>query len=343
MNRTPLMVLLAVLVCACTDNANPLASLPDVSAVRANLAFTCVHEADHLPSLDADADRLFQYGRFLQKQDGPKNFNDIARYYRIAAAHGHYKANHNLQLLVSQGLADSPDAPKETVDLAVQLVNQGVPGGYYDIAHYLELGYGLKQDTEMSLRYMRKGADMGNPDARYYVAEQLAPISNAPAIARQMRQCAAGQGHGEAASTLGIDLKTDKLYPAAQHAFQKGVAAGDSLSALALEAGFNDPPSSDQLNYMALPSDPERSRRYKLIGKFIDDNDGRNPKVPDIDKIVPLPPAKLPPWDGTFQWEKDQAAAVPPQKPSEALIDRMSKEKHLDPATGLPLAKPNHA
>ena len=96
------------------------------------------------------------------------------------------------------------------------------------------------------------------------------------------------------------------------------------------------------MNYLALPHDPERSRRYKLIGKFIDDNDGRNPKVPDIDKIVPLPPAKLPPWDGTFQWEKDQAAAVPPQKPSEELIERMSKEKHLDPATGLPLAKPEH-
>ena len=191
----------------------------------------------------------------------------------------------------------------------------------------------------MSLRYMRKAADLGNPDAQYYVAEQLAPINNAPAVARQMRQCAAAQGHAEAASTLGIDLKTDKLYSAAQQAFQKGVATGDSLSALALEDGFNNPPSSDQLTYLALAHDPERSRRYKLIGKFIDDNDGRNPKVPDIDKIVPLPPAKLPPWDGTFQWEKDQAAAVPPQKPSEEFIERLSKDKHLDPATGLPLVK----
>ena len=28
--------------------------------------------------------------------------------------YGHYKANHNAQLLVSEGLADSPDGPKET-------------------------------------------------------------------------------------------------------------------------------------------------------------------------------------------------------------------------------------
>ena len=342
MKKGIFIALLAGLVCACTHKENPLASLPDVSAVRANLPFTCVHEADHLPPLDPDADRLFQYGCYLQKRDGEKSFNDVARYYRIAAAHGHYKANHNLQLLASQRLADSPDAPKETVDLAVQLVNQGIPGGYYDIAHYLELGYGLKQDAEMALRYMRKAADLGNPEAQYYVAEKLAPIDNAPVIARQMRQCAADQGHGKAANTLGIDLQTDKLYSQAAKAFQQGVMSGDRTAASFLEYGFNNPSSSDRMNYLALPHDPERSRRYKLIGKFIDDNDGRNPKVPDIDKIVPLPPAKLPPWDGTFQWEKDQAAAVPPQKPSEELIERMSQEKHLDPATGLPLTKAEH-
>ena len=342
MNRRISIVLLAGLVCACTHKENPLASLPDMSAVRANLAFTCVHEADHLPPLDPDADRLFQYGRYLQKQDGEKSFNEVARYYRIAAAHGHYKANHNLQLLVSQGLADSPDAPKETVDLAVQLVNQGIPGGYYDIAHYLELGYGLKQDPEMSLRYMRKAADLGNPDAQYYVGQKLAPIDNAPAIAREMWQCAADQGHGKAANVLGVDLQTDKLYPGAARAFQKAAAAGETQGAFSLELGFSSVSKGDQLSYIGVEKDLERSRRYKLIGKFIDDNDGRNPKVPDIDKIVPLPPAKLPPWDGTFQWEKDQAAAVPSQKPSEELIERMSKEKHLDPATGLPLSKPEN-
>ncbi len=223
MNKGILIVLLAGLAGACTHKEkNPLDSLPDMSAVRANLAFTCVHEADHLPPLDPEADQLFQYGRYLQKKDGPKNFNEVARYYRIAAAHGHYKANNNLQGLVSQGIAESPDAPKETIDLAAQLVKQGIPGGYYDIGHYLELGYGLKQDAEMALRYIRKAADLGNADAQYYVGKLLAPIDRAPTIARQMRQCATGQGHGEAAVELGIDLQTDKLYPDAAKAFQQG-------------------------------------------------------------------------------------------------------------------------
>jgi uncharacterized protein len=313
-----------------------MTSLPDMSAVRANLAFTCVLEADHLPSLDQQADALYSYGRYLQKQDGPKDFNAVARYYRIAAAWGHYKANHNLQLLVSQGLADSPDAPKETVDLAAQLVQQGVPGGYYDIGHYLEIGYGLKQDSESALRYFRKAADLGSPEAQFYVGDLLSPRDKAPEISRQMMECATGQGYGKAASYLGIDLSTDKLYSEAIIAFQKGVAAGDTQSAFALQHGFDTAPS-DELYYLGLTKDPERSRRYKLIGDFIDANDGRNPKMPDIDQIVPLPPAKLPEWDGTFQWQKEQEAATPPQKPAEALIAKLAREKNLDPATGLPL------
>ncbi|MBT1539604.1 sel1 repeat family protein [Ralstonia solanacearum] len=341
MNKSTVILVLACLAGACTHKEKtPLDSLPDMSAVRANLAFTCVHEADHLPPFDPEADQLFQYGRYLQKKEGPKNFNEVARYYRIAAAHGHYKANNNLQGLVSQGIAESPDAPKETIDLAAQLVNQGIPGGYYDIGHYLELGYGLKQDAEMALRYMRKAADLGSPDAQFYVGQKLAPIDNAPAIARQMHQCAADQGHSEAAFTLGMDLKTDKIYPEAVRAFQKAAAAGSPQGALSLEAGFSGVSEGDSLSYIGVSEDVERARRYRLIRQFIRGNDGRNAKVPDINKIVPLPPAKLPPWDGTFQWEKDQAAAVPPQKPSDELIERLSQAKHLDPATGLPLAKP---
>jgi uncharacterized protein len=338
MNRYLQIIPVLLLVCACTKKETQLSQMPDISAVRANLTFSCTREADHLPSLDPQADRLFQYGRYLQKKEGPKDFNDIVRYYRIAAAYGHYKANHNAQLLVSQGLADSPDAPKEAVDLASELVRQGIPGGYYDIGHYLEVGYGLKQDAETSLRYFRKAADLGNPEAQYYLGDLLAPVDKAPAVARQMRQCAADQGYGKAANVLGIDSMANELHSDAVKAFQKGVAAGAAQSASFLEHGFAGPPASDRLYYLALPNDPERARRYERIWKFLDDNDGRNPTLPDIDKIVPLPPAKLPPWDGTFQWQKEQDAAVPPQKPSDDLIDQLAKAKNLDPATGLPLA-----
>jgi TPR repeat protein len=337
MNRTALIVALALIAGACSNKENAVPSQADWSAVRANLAFTCVHEADHLPSLNSDADVLFKYGRYLEKKDGPKDYALVARYYRIAAANGHYKANNNLQQLVSTGLVPSPDAPNETLDLTEQLIAAGIPSGYYDMGHYLELGYGVKQDQEKSLRYFRKAADLGSPEAQFYVGDLLSPRDKAPQISRQMMGCATDQGYGKAASYLGIDLKTDKLYSEAVIAFQKGVKVGNSQAARFLANGFNTGPT-DALYYLGQDKDSERSRRYKLIGEFIDNNDSLNPKVPDIDQIVPLPPAKLPEWDGTFQWQKEQEAAKPPQKPDDKLVERLAKEKHLDPATGLPLA-----
>lgn len=312
--------------------------LPDVSAVRVKLAFTCTHEADHLPPLDPEADKLFQFGRYLEKKDGPKDFNEVARYYRIAAAYGHYKANHNLQILISSGSAASPDPEKESVDLAEALIKAAVPSGYYDIGHYLLSGYGLKQDEDAARRYIRKAADLGNADAQYYIADLLDPADMAPEIAHQMFECAADQGHQEAASYLGIGFQDNAKYAEALTAFQKATAAGSTKGAFSLEMGFLTKSNHGGLSYLGVAPDPERARRYNLIGKFIDSNDGRNPKVPDIDRIVPLPPAKLPPWDGTFQWQKEQDAAVPPQKPSDEFVDRMAKARHLDPATGLPLA-----
>jgi len=320
---------------------NPLPKLPDLVEVRANLAFTCVHEADHLPPLDPEADQLFKYGRYLQKRKGPKDFDEIVRYYRIAAAHGHYKANQNAQLLVSRGKAKSPNAMRESIDWTTQLVEQDVPMGYYDVGHYLKLGYGFKQNEDMALRYIRKAADMGNPDAQYYVGEMLAPASIAPDIARQMRRCAAEQGHGEAAVDLGYDLKGDKLYRQAAEAFQLGVAAGNSLAARKLEKAFDAPPPTEELRYLALPYDPERVERYHQIWRFLVKNEPYSPKIPDIDQIVPLPPAELPPWDGTFQWRKEQEQI--PEQPSQALMEKLAKAKNLDPSTGLALPPPPKA
>jgi TPR repeat protein len=46
----------------------------------------------------------------------------------------------------------------------------------------------------MALRYYRKAADEGNPQAQAYVGEKLFPAKMAPQVAMQMFQCAAEQG-----------------------------------------------------------------------------------------------------------------------------------------------------
>lgn len=159
----------------------------------------------------------------------------------------------------------------------------------------------------------------------------------APAIAREMWRCAAEQGDGAAANKLGVVLTVDRDYSGAVSAFQLAVQAGNAQAAYNLETGFDGPAASDRIRYLALPKDAERSRRYELIRSFISKNEERNPMVPDIEQIVPLPPAPLPAWDGTFQWEKERAAAKPPEKPSNELVNRLARDKHLDPLTGLPL------
>jgi len=358
------MLVLATLSLTACAKHEAAPGLPDLPTIKANLAFTCTHEADHLPPLNPEADQLFQYARYLERQAGPflrqkqqqdgtvpaPKDDEVARLYRIAAVYGHYKANDNLQQLLSHGFALSPDAAKESIDLATKLVDQGIPLGYYDIGYYLNLGYGLKQNKEMALRYFRKAADLGNPDAQYYVAEKLWKTKvNTPAdghlivgIATRMYQCAAEQGHLDAAQFAGVILKSNRDYTQAIATLQKGISAGNSKSAGFLSKAFlpaqdaNRPPA-DQLFYLNLSVDTERSRRYEQIWRFLDANQYSNPKVPDIDQIVPLPPAPLPAWDGTFQWQKDQQH-VPP-KPSEALIAQLAKDKNLDPTTGLPFPR----
>ena len=45
----------------------------------------------------------------------------------------------------------------------------------------------------------------------------------------------------------------------------------------------------------------------------------------------------MPAWDGKLQWLEERLANVPPEKPSEALIHQLAKDKLLDPASGRPL------
>ena len=120
-------------------------------------------------------------------------------------------------------------------------------------------------------------------------------------------------------------------------AYQLGAKAGNAQSAGWLELGFKvtDPSKPEYLGQTQ--ADPERARRYEIIGSFLSDYDYRDPRVPEIDQIVPLPPAKLQPWDGKFQWLEAHKANVPPPLPSEERIAEMAKAKGLDPKTGRPL------
>ncbi|MFS2124287.1 sel1 repeat family protein [Pseudomonas sp. Pseusp97] len=342
MRQILLMTSLALVACGGANNTvissikgNAMDSL---SNIKANLAFSCKHEK--LPDPSADSDVVFQYARWLERNNQLKQNKmvdaQIERLYRIASENGHSKANVNLQNgALRNHYQISGD---EHLRMSQQLIDVQVASGYFFVGLFLQRGAaGLKRDPEMALRYYRKAADEGSADAQYYVGEKLEPSDIAPAIAMQMYRCAAEQGQGKAASALGIYFQEDGNYPAALDSFQLGVAAGNESSASYLENGFRSPLSSNELYYLGLKEDLERATRYEKIGKILGDYSYASPKVPEINEIIPLPPAKLPPWDGKLKWLEEREANIPPPKPSEALIEQLAKAKGLDPATGKPL------
>ncbi|NMY01563.1 sel1 repeat family protein [Pseudomonas sp. WS 5059] len=310
-------------------------SLNPLTEIKANLAFTCVHE--QIPTLSDGIDEMFQYARWLQKNNQLKQEKtvdaEIERLYRIAAENGHHRANINLQNGAMRGQFKLRGA--DHLRLSQNLIDAGVATGYYFIGIFLQQGAaGLEQDPEMSLRYYRKAADQGNAQAQAYVADKLAPIDIAPDVAQQMRSCAAEQGNGMAARALGINLSTKGRFQEALDAFQLGVAAGDETAAYALEQGFRGPLSDNRLHYLGQHQDMERAERYKNIGKVLGGYSYADPKVPEINDIVPLPPTKLPPWDGKLQWLEARLANVAPPKPTDALINELARAKLLEPTTG---------
>jgi hypothetical protein len=302
------------------------------------IKFDCSPEV--FPEVHSSVNELFDYARWIQKNNQLKRDVtvdlEIERLYRIAAEHGHAKANINLQNGSMRGRFHVRS--HEHLRFSQDLVDSDVATGYYLIAFFLQRGAaGLEQDEEMALRYFKKAADKGSAQAQYYLAEKLGRARTAPEVAKKMYRCAAEQGHAKAAVSLAIDLKSKGDYVGALQMFQLGASSGDESGASWLGKAFRNPPPTDELYYMGQEEDQERAERYKKIWKVLANYSYAKPKVPEIDQIVPLPPAKLPSWDGKLQWLEERLANFPPPKPDEWLIEKLAKEKGLDPATGRPM------
>ena len=343
----PLLLLVSALSLSGCDGwqDTPPRAVPDLPGIHTRLSFSCVHEQAHIPPRDPEADQLYSHARWLGKnnllKEDPLVYRQMERLLRIATAYGHDQANLELRQMLGLGKAISEDIVKETLDLTQSLIDRGIPGGYYDMGRYLEHGYGVQQDGELALKYYRKSADLGSPEGQYLVGDNLTGVDDEgiKKIGAQMWRCAAEQGHGEAGLMLGVWLSSPwrMRYSEALQALQLGAKAGHFSAAGRLKEGFDGPPASDEMFYLGQAKDPERVRRYAAIDDFLFRYDYLGPKVPEIDEIVPLPPARLPKWDGSFQWLKAHEANVPPPLPSEARMEAMARAKGLDPETGRPL------
>ena len=312
--------------------------------LQANLEFVCKHEEK--PELSQETQQLYNYALYHDLHNmwtgkrGDAVWNGLARYYRIAAMNGDYKANIRLQYLLKSGRISSDMPQTEVHNLNEELAKQLPATAYYNLYGYLDVGYGVRTEKDGKYAYLRKAADLGSREAQYVVGDILTDINDEETrllrlkIYDQLLACASEQGLGQASVMLGIGLQSKKEYQQALEVFHQGTKNGNDSSARRLAHAFSGKPKEGEMYFLNLSEDSERSRRYKIIGDYLSDKDYLQPKVPDLDDIVPLPPAPLPKWDGkiAFQrWFEGEAQS----KPDEALVRRLAWQAGLNGDTGL--------
>ncbi len=316
----------------------------------AALEFTCKKE--ELPPLSEETQQLYNYALYHDLHNmwtgdkGDEVWNGLARYYRIAAANGDYKANVRLQYLLNTGRISTDMPQTEVHNLNEELAKQLPATAYYNLYGYLDEGYGVRTEEGGKYAYLRKAADLGSREAQYTVAEMLADIEDSEEtqeafkfrlnLVEQLWACASEQGLGEASGNLGSFLRLDKRYDEALKVSHQGVKNGDSISALVLSHAFESEVQADNLNFLDVSPDDERVKRYHMISSYLSRYDYLQPKVPDLDEIVPLPPAKLPKWDGKIAFQRWYEGEAPP-KPSEALMQKLANQAGLRVDNGLDL------
>ena len=312
--------------------------------LKANLAFVCKHEEK--PKLLPETQQLYNYALYHDLHNmwtgkrGDAVWNGLARYYRIAAMNGDYKANIRLQYLLKSGRISSDMPQTEVHNLNEELAKQLPATAYYNLYGYLDVGYGVRTEKDGKYAYLRKAADLGSREAQYVVGDILTDINDEETrllrlkIYDQLLACASEQGLGQASVMLGIGLQSKKEYQQALEVFHQGTKNGNDSSARRLAHAFSGKPKEGEMYFLNLSEDSERSRRYKIIGDYLSDKDYLQPKVPDLDDIVPLPPAPLPKWDGKIAFQRWFEGEAPP-KPDEALVRRLAWQAGLNGDTGL--------
>ena len=316
----------------------------------AALEFTC--QKEELPPLSEETQQLYNYALYHDLHNmwtgdkGDEVWNGLARYYRIAAANGDYKANVRLQYLLNTGRISTDMPQTEVHNLNEELAKQLPATAYYNLYGYLDVGYGVRTEEGGKYAYLRKAADLGSREAQYTVAEMLADIEDSEEtqeafkfrlnLVEQLWACASEQGLGEASGNLGSFLRLDKRYDEALKVSHQGVKNGDSISALVLSHAFESEVQADNLNFLDVSPDDERVKRYHMISSYLSRYDYLQPKVPDLDEILPLPPAKLPEWNGKIAFQRWYEGEAPP-KPSEALMQKLANQAGLRVDNGLDL------
>jgi hypothetical protein len=155
---------------------------------------------------------------------------------------------------------------------------------------------------------------MGSMESQAFLGNKLRGNFDEPptfwgnwAVSRAMMECAFEQGSAEGSFLLGLALdaraESPSDYQRALQVMHEGVKRGYKACASYLSASFGmgDP-------IVGHAKDPFREERYFVIGERLWQDD--HLQLPNLDRVLPLPPAKLPQWDGNLDTLIDAAKGV---------------------------------
>ena len=316
---------LTLSACPMETSFTQLAPLPRNMALKAfephRPSFECKHELDAVPPIDPEAEAWLQEGMRLISGDlwpNQRNYPKAAELWAKAAERKHWKAMMNLAGVYIEGDGTAPFVvpadPERAVKLVEYAMGLGIPAAFDAMGTYHQKGLGVNADISRAYAFWELAADKGSPDAQTYLGEKLLGGYDNPKggywankeIGVKMLECAFAQGHGKAAYELGLYLELNQDYPRALRVYHEGVKFGSEQSANALGGVFK---SIDPMTNGVI-IDRARADRYYALGDALYNNPDL--RFPNLDKILPLPPAQLPKWNGDKDMLLNAAKGVLP-------------------------------
>jgi len=339
---------------ACPMNT-PVSSLPRNMALKAfdphRTSFGCKYESNEVPPIDSEAEAWFQEGLRVTSRDlwpNERNYPQAVELWQKAAERKHWKAMMNLAGVLIEGdgtesFVVRPD-PERAVRIVEEAMKLGIPAAFDAMGTYHRKGLGVKPDASRAYAFWELAADMGSPSAQTYLGQAFLAAYDNPksgfwsnrSIGMQMLQCAYAQDSGEAAYELGLEYRAKRDFGKAIEILHQGTRLGSESCANSLSVMFN----GAYVEKGGPSVDEARSQRYSAIGNALYLNPDL--RFPNLDKVLPLPPAKLPQWDMSKPRTLIDAAKgiipTPPPKPTPG--SQRTGRAHIPQGYGLPFESP---
>lgn len=321
--------------------------------------FTCVFEATKVPPLDPLAEEWFQEGMALtsdEHEPEDKNFKAAAVLWEKAAARKHWKAMINLASMYATGRGQS-ESPAYVVDsdteravlITEEAMRLGIPAAFDLMGTLHSKGRGVNVSADRAYAFWQLAAEMGSSSAMAFLGKSLRGAYDDPKmgqwgnhkVAIKMLECGMAQGNAKAAFELGVVLDGDAQhfgtdFTPALNALQNALKFGSEEAAGYLASVFDvgDPMAGNA-------RDPSRADRYSTLGRALRLN--ADLRFPNLDKVLPLPPAQLPKWDGEFDSLVNAAKGVRAEpKPQKLSAHSYPQDHRAHLPSGTELQVPGH-